>query len=1063
MPKYTVQITPELAETVEAESPEQARRIVDQLIQDKGTRKIFDKLYFDYDTGVNVRGIRRKLAQAEVGQNFDDRELVLDRIVGSGNHLKNSRNAIAITPQGMRQLGLEPKKIRLADGTVIEQNTVVDEKGFNLRNDLADFAGIAGPLAGALYFLRDRSSILRYFSQAPRFGRTTAVAFGSGSGKIAEEVGESLRGVQDQSTAEIAREGVKESLLGLLGQGIGEGLGSIYTMYLGKRIPIDEGKMLSQINKGINGADIRALEKDLGRFPTNKEIQQGIADGSIRLTGVRFVPGQKTAGAEIPGRIQAVTETVFGNKRLNDQKDYFLNLFNNLGRELGSYGDDLEKFVSQSTKQTIDESIDVARNNLLNKEKDIMGSIDDLLKTTLDDALEVGNRADLPGKREFGVQLAQALGTARSASQAFIKSKYDAVGKVFDDLIEVPTNATSLEIKKADAIKGVIVREFKNAKQKAEDIYKTYLGKFKDAKNLDPNFQNLKLLYKSFDGLNLNKPNLEFVRDLHSLAREMRVLMKQKTPARKAYTSMVRLLDNFDSQTGNYLEGDSILKNLHLNAANDITLRAGAKFTQKEAAALENAIEALRDANRNTYRLEQAFDQIPEAMIVKDATLGAFDGDEIFEKLVVKGTTTRLQGVMKALKEFDEYKKNIPGGQKYLDDLPYKSAEAELKGKIKQRLFADLIDESTDFSTDTINIQEFGRRLERFDKNNRGKLDILFTDKNGVNTADRIRAMAGQLVQLNPKIKPSALKDVINDFASNSKGLSELDTGTTFLNRFLDLADASAKRLAFTANRGINDLPNKTVEEITESIFRPNAASNIDQLRGLLSPEVFQSVQRTSMQRILENSIDVQGRGSINDILKPGRLKKSLDSYGDETLDAMFGTKMRQELRNIADVMDIATRGEVGRGGGAGTLVAATIAVNAFNINMLPTVIGLGILREVFSNPNIVGLLIKRDKGSIARVLEAFSVALRQQGVRYVNDEIGFIDERVREAIESEDAQNILAPLAEDFATSIQEIDPRPPQASAIELPEISAPSTPVVLDSDRLEFAERLAGRPVI
>ena len=46
------------------------------------------------------------------------------------------------------------------------------------------------------------------------------------------------------------------------------------------------------------------------------------------------------------------------------------------------------------------------------------------------------------------------------------------------------------------------------------------------------------------------------------------------------------------------------------------------------------------------------------------------------------------------------------------------------------------------------------------------------------------------------------------------------------------------------------------------------------------------------MQRILENALDIQGRGSINDILKPGRLKTSLDSYGDETLDAMFGTKL---------------------------------------------------------------------------------------------------------------------------------------------------------------------------
>jgi hypothetical protein len=100
-----------------AESPEEARRKIRILIADKGTRTIFDKLYFDYDTGVNKRGIRRKLAQAEISKRGDERELVLDRIVGSGGHVKNTKGQIAITPTGMRELGLEVPKIRLADGT----------------------------------------------------------------------------------------------------------------------------------------------------------------------------------------------------------------------------------------------------------------------------------------------------------------------------------------------------------------------------------------------------------------------------------------------------------------------------------------------------------------------------------------------------------------------------------------------------------------------------------------------------------------------------------------------------------------------------------------------------------------------------------------------------------------------------------------------------------------------------------------------------------------------------------------------------------------------------------
>ena len=182
MESYTVKIAPGVTETVMATSPEEARRKVRILIADKGTRNIYDKLYFDYDTGVNKRGIRRKLAQAEISKRGDERELVLDRIVGSGGHVKNTKGQIAITPTGMRELGLEVPKIKLADGTVLEQNTVVDEKGFDLRNDLADFAGVAGPIAGAIGMMRPGSRVLEFFKNTPRFGRMAGASIGSAGG-----------------------------------------------------------------------------------------------------------------------------------------------------------------------------------------------------------------------------------------------------------------------------------------------------------------------------------------------------------------------------------------------------------------------------------------------------------------------------------------------------------------------------------------------------------------------------------------------------------------------------------------------------------------------------------------------------------------------------------------------------------------------------------------------------------------------------------------------------------------------------------------------------------------
>ena len=1101
MPRYKVQITPTVFETVEANSPEEARRKVDTLIADKGTRDIFDKLYFDYDTGVNTRGIRRKLAQAEVSKRGDERELVLDRIVGSGGHVKNTKGQIAITPAGMRELGLEVPKIRLADGTVLEQNTVVDEKGFDLRNDLADFAGVAGPIAGAIGMMRPGSRVLEFFKNTPRFGRMVGASIGSAGGKGVEEYAELLRGVQLQNTGEIANLLKQEAILGGVGQGVGELVGAAYIATLGKRTPIDEGRMLEQINKGRNAPDIYELDKKLGRKATEKEIQDAIATGKVRMSEFKFVPGQKTIGREIPGRLQAVTETVFGNKRLNDQRDYFAELFGNLSKTIGAADNELDKFISQSTKETLDEQIEIARNALVTKEQSVLDTLNNLVENTIDDAFEVGNRAAIADRREFGLELAQALGRARTVANGFESAQYEAVQTLFDDLTKIPgigentipikidnrnANLGSLfkkdmtlqvdpEVAKGDLIKDVIKDTIDQNKARAKNIYNQYKDDFKSAADLDLYSGYVDDLDKAIQEGGVDQ--LQYFRNIFTLGSLQRTFMRERTPARKAFIDMMRTIDNYSGSSGSYREGNSILKDLsedsfstiveRLPAYNNLRKRAGLQpmnFTKNDLSKIQNAVKKLRKANEHTRDIETIFNRIPEGSIIEDAKRGAFDGDEVFDTLVMSGDKQRLNSVFQALKGFDKYKKSIDS--KYLKDLPYENAEAELKAKLKQRLFQDFVDKSTDYSTNRIVIQEFARKLQAFERSNPGKLEILFTDSNGISTVNRVKTVIDQMVKLKPDIAPNKLRQIISEFNSNPRGLKELDSNIGFIDELRNLARASEEKLRFNANRSISELPNKSVEEITETIFRPNAATNIEELKLIVSPEVFQSVQRTSMQRILENALDIQGRGNINDILKPGRLKTSLDSYGDETLDAMFGTKFRQELRNIQRIMDTATRGEVGRGGGAGTLVAATIAVNAFNINMLPTVAGLAVLREVFSNPKIVGLLGKTDKGSVLQVLDAFEQSLRQLGIRAIDDQAGIISDTVTEALGGEEAQSILEPIREgvqDTIQSVQDIEV-PTLTSSIELPQIEPVSVPGQgLSDERLAFAERLSGRRVI
>jgi hypothetical protein len=182
----------------------------------------------------------------------------------------------------------------------------------------------------------------------------------------------------------------------------------------------------------------------------------------------------------------------------------------------------------------------------------------------------------------------------------------------------------------------------------------------------------------------------------------------------------------------------------------------------------------------------------------------------------------------------------------------------------------------------------------------------------------------------------------------------------------------------------------------------------------------------------------------------------------------MFGKETTRGLRNFQKEIDVLTRGEVGTGGAAGTLIAAGIAVNAFNIQMLPTIAGLAIERNVLSRPGIVGFMARRDKGAILTVLDAFAQATEQLGVRLVASGGEAISEAGGDFIEGvsdfifdqEETQQILD-QSKDLLEDVQQTE-LPKLQTNIELPEIT-PIQQTEISPERLALAEALSGRRII
>jgi hypothetical protein len=76
---------------------------------DDSTRNIAsdsDKNNFDYDSGVNAPWLRAKLGAAETQ---GEKERVLEEAVGGQGFTRNSKGDLALTPSGLRKLGIKPK------------------------------------------------------------------------------------------------------------------------------------------------------------------------------------------------------------------------------------------------------------------------------------------------------------------------------------------------------------------------------------------------------------------------------------------------------------------------------------------------------------------------------------------------------------------------------------------------------------------------------------------------------------------------------------------------------------------------------------------------------------------------------------------------------------------------------------------------------------------------------------------------------------------------------------------------------------------------------------------
>jgi len=1113
MPRYRVNISEGVSEIVDADTEDEAKKKVKAIIATGATSPFYDKLYFDYDTGVkgkferlvdkgteregDLRNLRAQLARAETPR---EQETVLENFVGSSGFTRNTKGQVALTPVGLEELGLPIQNRTLSDGTSIPLNTVIDENDFGLQTgDLADFAGIAGPITGAITFMLPQARVIKgltsLFGGRDRIARMFAAGTGSAVGKAGEEALDYQEGFQLQERDELKDLFGGEFLFGSIGQGIGELFGLGYKLLLGRNAPAPDLRLNRQMALGRSASDILKLDAQLGKEATERQIAKAVRDGRVAKFDFKGIASQATLGAKLPGRLQDISEQVLGNTRDKETAAYLRAEIDNLLGEIGGENALLQKSISDATKGSLDEQVQASLQALRLKEQTVTQQLRKLLDDVVDDAIEVGNYADAPGRGALGQILQDNLGRARREVMIDLGTKYRAVDGMFKQLTSTE-GKSGIELLKAQTLDRVV----RNTINKNIDDSLKLIKQHKDAdyfwgvNNRDEldggivkKIESALLEFQN-DVARGGPVNLAHVRNAYSKLNTISRDTLEASPERKVIIEIMRKLDDSRvSQNGEiFIPGqpDSILTQLEIEGVEQFNVQLaknikaaglGDDVIELEGQAVRevnNAIKQLREANKIAAERMAPFDRLEIKKIISNSQKGAHNADEVYKKVILNGERGDLEDIFKALRDYDNYM--VQAGKPA-------NAERTLKSQLKKRLFADAFRASTDVVDESINFTQFAKEIKKFERDYPGKLDVLFTDTaTGKNTAKLVRDTIEQVNKIGPRIKPQDIKNLVNDFTTKRKGLSASDQGLAFVQGLKELAKASDERLKLEANRAISDLPLKGIDETVNIIFRPNANANIEILKNTVSPEVFTSIQQASMQKLLSKSIDINGKGRITDLFKAGNLKTALDSYGDETLEAMFGKELSQGLRNFQRQLDTLTKQEAGRGGAAGGLVAAGIGASlALNpIAVLPSVLGLAVARRLFASPSFVSIVSKTDKGSIMTAIDMTEQALRQTLVRQLGMEAeeagevaGGIMDGAYDAAGIEELLNPVKDLIKDTISETQDLQQEAQQSlrttqaptPSIPLPDVSGTQMPTLspLSEDRLALDEQLFGRP--
>jgi hypothetical protein len=424
MKTFNFQLTDDLTVPIQANSREEAERILKSEIIKKEASPIFDKEYFDYETGINIPGLRAKLARQE---KMTEKENVLRAAVTKDGFNMTTKGDLAITPEG--------QQILIDQGLLdwekpMSKSVVIDENKFGSAGDYADFAGAVGPVFGAIAALTPQFKVLKglsYLFKTPMLRNAIASGVGSAAGKGAEEALDNIQGFYDKDAGELGDLLKFEAGVGFAGQGLGEFVGKAFGAVLGRKAPTETIRDGWIMANRYSLDDVLKLDASLGRTATQKEIKQAWKNKKVERFDIGAVISQNALKRAIPGRMQAAGETIFGKTgREQSIIAYNKSLLSQLKRSVADKRaklKELSEFDGADSK-TIAE-VRAKRKELDMAEEDITRQIEGLVKDLAEESGGFRSTQAIVGKGELGENIQDTIAKAYTAMQEGFETTYD--------------------------------------------------------------------------------------------------------------------------------------------------------------------------------------------------------------------------------------------------------------------------------------------------------------------------------------------------------------------------------------------------------------------------------------------------------------------------------------------------------------------------------------------------------------------------------------------------------------------------------------------------------------